>query len=44
MSLQWTHENPAHWDAGKAAIVGGAEPGIFEMGNYKSGDLIPGDW
>ena len=44
MSLKWINENPAHWDGHKAAIVGGAAPGIFDLGEYAPGDLIPGEW
>jgi N-acetylglutamate synthase-like GNAT family acetyltransferase len=44
MSLQWIHENPPHWDAGKAAVIGGAGAGIFDFPKHASGDLIPGDW
>jgi GNAT superfamily N-acetyltransferase len=44
MSLEWINENPAHWDEHKAAIVGGAAPGIFDFGEHGPGDLIPGEW
>jgi N-acetylglutamate synthase-like GNAT family acetyltransferase len=44
MSLNWIHESPAKWDDNKAAIVGGAPAGIFEVGGRRAGDLIPGDW
>jgi len=44
MSFEWIHENPAHWDAGKAAVIGSAPAGIFQIGPHQSGDLIPGDW
>ena len=44
MGLTWTRENPPHWDEEKAAIVGGAPAGIFELPNYKPGDVLPGEW
>ncbi len=44
MSLQWIHENVPQWDANKDAIVGGGAAGIFELDNYKSGEVIPGEW
>ena len=44
MSLTWTRENPPHWDPGKAAIVGEAPAGIFELPAYKQGALLPGEW
>jgi GNAT superfamily N-acetyltransferase len=44
MSLEWIHENPPRWDRQKAAIVGGSPRGIFELGDYAEGDLIPGEW
>lgn len=46
MTLRWIRETPAHWDANKARIVGGAPPGIFDT-RYKSckiGELVPGEW
>lgn len=44
MARQWIHENPAYWDEGKRTIVGGAAPGIFELGERADGDVVPGDW
>lgn len=44
MAYEWIHESPAQWDAAKAAIVGDAPDGIFELGTRKLGDLIPCDW
>jgi len=44
MSDHWIHENPAYWDGSKATIVGGAEPGIFDLGERAIGDVVPGDW
>ena len=46
MTLRWIRETPAHWDANKARIVGGAPPGIFDT-RYKTckiGELVPGEW
>ena len=44
MSLVWMHESPPHWDETKDAIIGGAPQGIFNLTNYRVGDVIPGDW
>lgn len=44
MNLEWIHETPAEWDAGKAAIVGGVDDGIFRDFDHAPGDLIPGEW
>jgi GNAT superfamily N-acetyltransferase len=44
MSFQWIHDNPPHWDERKAAIVGGAPAGTFDLGDYALDDLIPGEW
>ena len=44
MSLEWIHENPPRWDQSKAAIVGGAPSGVFELGGYREGELVPGEW
>lgn len=44
MPLTWTHESPAHWDAGKRRIVGGAPPGVFALGPCEDGQIVPGDW
>jgi GNAT superfamily N-acetyltransferase len=41
--MRWIHENPAHWDADKARIVGGAGRGIFDY-ELSEGELVPGDW
>ena len=38
------HESPPHWDKTKDAIIGGAPQGIFNLTNYRAGDVIPGDW
>lgn len=44
MSWAWIHEDAPRWDAHKAAIVGGAPGGIFEVANQREGDLVPGEW
>jgi GNAT superfamily N-acetyltransferase len=44
MSFEWINENPAYWDDRKATIIGGAPAGIFEIGPYEEGDLLPGEW
>lgn len=44
MSLEWIHENPPHWDEVKDEIVGRAPEGIFDLTNYRVGEVIPGDW
>ncbi len=46
MGLTWIHESPPYWDAGKAKIVGGAGPGIFDqtLTNRIDGTLLPNDW
>jgi len=44
MGLEWIHENPAHWDASKAAIIGSVPDGVFDLGEYRPGDLVPGEW
>ena len=44
MSLRWIHENPARWDDGKAAIVGGADEGTFDLSKYEDLDVLPGEW
>jgi GNAT superfamily N-acetyltransferase len=44
MTLAWIHENPPRWDAGKAAIVGGAPRGTFVLADHRAGEPIPGEW
>ena len=44
MNLAWIRENPACWDAQKAAILGAAPAGVFDLSRYEPGDLLPGDW
>ena len=44
MSLTWRRESPAHWNADKQRIIGGAPPGVFAIGPLADGDVVPGDW
>jgi GNAT superfamily N-acetyltransferase len=44
MSFKWIHENPPYWDRNKAGIVGSAPKGIFDLGGYGDGDMVPGEW
>lgn len=44
MGLSWIRENPPTWDDDKQRIVGDAPEGIFELGNYGSEQIIPGQW
>lgn len=44
MSLEWIHESPAHWDRNKAALLGAAPDGAFELGAWREGELIPDEW
>ena len=44
MELKWIAENPPQWDETKDRLVGGAPEGIFDTGDRKSGELIPGEW
>jgi len=44
MALEWIHENPPQWDDPKATIIGGAPSGIFDLGERRGGDLLPGEW
>ena len=44
MPLAWIHENTPKWDAGKAAVVGGAPAGAFDLASAHEGDLAPGEW
>jgi GNAT superfamily N-acetyltransferase len=44
MSLTWHREAPAHWNADKQRIVGGAPPGVFAIGPFAGGAIVPGDW
>jgi len=43
MRYAWIQENPPHWDRSKARIVG-ESPGIFGLGPYRDGDMLPGEW
>ena len=44
MALAWVRESPPLWDADKARIIGGAPAGVFSLGPFKTGDVVPGDW
>ena len=44
MSFEWIDEHPPVWDDDKARIVGGAAPGVFDLGDPKPGDPLPGEW
>ena len=44
MSLTWSRESPAHWNADKQRIVGDAPPGVFSVGPFTDDDVVPGDW
>jgi GNAT superfamily N-acetyltransferase len=44
MPLAWRRESPAHWDADKRRIVGGAPKGVFSIGPFDEGAVVPGDW
>lgn len=46
MALRWIREGITHWDQHKRAIVGGAEPGVFDD-RYRSisdHELVPCEW
>ena len=42
--MNWVHDNPPYWDESKASIIGGAPAGIFDLGSYRRGEVIPGEW
>ncbi len=44
MSWEWIHENPALWDAAKAAIIGGTPPGALAPAVHRPGEILPGEW
>jgi N-acetylglutamate synthase-like GNAT family acetyltransferase len=44
MTLAWVAEQPPVWDATKAAVLGAAPPGVFDLASYAAGDLLPGEW
>lgn len=46
MSLIWIHESPARWDEGKARIIGGAPPGVFDTRyrDARPGQTVPCEW
>ena len=45
-ALRWIDESPAHWDADKTRVVGGAPRGAFapDLGDRRQGEILPGDW
>lgn len=44
MSFEWIHEQSPRWDGDKARIVGGAPPGVFDLGSFRPTDPVPGEW
>jgi N-acetylglutamate synthase-like GNAT family acetyltransferase len=44
MSLTWTLESPAFWDADKARIIGGAPKGAVAVADPGPGAVLPGQW
>lgn len=44
MSFEWIHEDAPRWDEAKSAIIGGAPAGVFNLANYRAGEVIPGEW
>lgn len=46
MSLLWIRELPAHWDEGKARIIGQAPPGLFDNSYrcLKAGAPLACEW
>ncbi len=46
MSLEWTRERPAQWDADKARIVGAMTQGVFDrrFASCRDGEMMEGDW
>ncbi len=42
--MHWIAEHPPVWDDDKARIVGGAASGVFDLGDPKTGDPLPGEW
>ncbi len=44
MSLSWIQESPPCWDEPKTRIIGGQPEGVFRKVDWKSDQLIPGDW
>ena len=44
MGLSWSRESPAIWNGDRQRIIGGAPAGVFTLGPFKTGDVVPGDW
>lgn len=44
MAWQWVKESPAYWDEPKQAIVGGAQPGTFDLPAMSIGSVLPDEW
>jgi GNAT superfamily N-acetyltransferase len=44
MSLTWIRETPPVWNDDKRRIIGGAPAGVFSLGPFQPGDVVPGDW
>jgi len=44
MPLRWVREEPPVWDDDKGRVVGGAPPGVFSLGPFAPGEVVPGDW
>jgi GNAT superfamily N-acetyltransferase len=43
-AFTWVHENPPHWDAHKARIVGATLPNLYPADRYEVGSILGGDW
>lgn len=44
MGFAWIREDAPRWDAGKARVVGGTPPGVFDFGDREPGDPVGGEW
>jgi N-acetylglutamate synthase-like GNAT family acetyltransferase len=44
MALTWVRESPPTWTADKQRVVGGAPHGVFSLGPFTDGEVLPGDW
>ena len=46
MTLLWIRESPAHWDEGKARLIGRAPPGLFDNAYrcMKLGAPLSSEW
>ena len=44
MALMWIRESPPLWDGDKRRIIGGAPAGVFSLGPFQPGGVVPGDW